>query len=289
MSLQTNEASPSQRVQSEANWDMAEKEGGGGIERARGDRTMVVPLARSLAILAAFSPNESWLGNQDLVLETGIPAPTISRMARSLVTLGYLHYSPTRRKYRLAAPVLSLGYAAIAHSSVQRLARLEMQSFANTNDTYVMLGTRDRLDVIVLETCSSSRQSVDLKLHAGTRLRIASSPMGWAMLAALPELERFYLLNNVERKSGRDWPHLRRRVGEGISQVHNTGYCMSLGEWEPDLTILATPLVIQDHTPLVLACVGQSARLGRARVERELGPRLVAVAQSLQERALFAE
>ena len=83
--------------------------------------------------------------------------------------------------------MLSLGYAAIAHSNVQLLARLEMQAFANANETYVMLGTRDRLDVIVLETCASKQASIDLKLYAGTRLRIASSPMGWALLAALPE------------------------------------------------------------------------------------------------------
>jgi DNA-binding IclR family transcriptional regulator len=289
MSSQGKQATRSESEGAEPNWRIAREEGYGSTERAHAGRAMVVPLARSLAILAAFSPNEPWLGNQDLMLETGIPAPTISRMVRSLVALGYLHYSPVRRKYRLAAPVLSLGYAAIAHSGVQRLARLEMQSFANANDTYVVLGTRDRLDVIVLDTCSSPGQSVDLKLHAGTRLRIASSPMGWAMLAALPELERFYLLSNIERKAGRDWPRLRRRIGEGISQVHNGGYCMSLGEWEPDLTILAAPLVIQDHTPLVLACVGRSARLGRARVERELGPRLVAVAQSLQEQGLFTD
>jgi DNA-binding IclR family transcriptional regulator len=246
-----------------------------------------VPLARSLAILGAFTPQEPWLGNQEIVFETGIPAPTVSRMVRSLVALGYLHYSPAQRKYRLAASVLSLGYAAIAHSSVQRLARLEMQSFANASGTYVVLAARDRLDVIVLETCASKPVTIDLELHAGARLRIASSPMGWALLAALPELERFYLLGNVERRAGRDWPHLRRRISEGISQTHNAGYCTSLGEWEPDLAIVAAPLVIRDQTPLVLACIGPSAKLGRARVERELGPRLVAAAQHLQEQVLF--
>ncbi|MBB5406405.1 DNA-binding IclR family transcriptional regulator [Paraburkholderia sp. WC7.3g] len=272
-----------------ARWEAVSIEGGKVGERGRSERTMIVPLARSLAILEAFTPQEPWLGNQELVHETGIPAPTVSRMLRSLVALGYLRYSPEHRKYRLAAPVLSLGYAAIAHSNVQLLARLEMQSFANASETYVVLGTRDRLDVIVLETCASKPASLDLKLGAGTRLRIASSPMGWALLAALPELERFYLLGNVERKAGRDWPHLRRRISEGISQVHNVGYCMSLGEWEPDLTILAAPLIIQDHTPLVLACIGRSVKLGRARVERELGPRLVAAAQSLQEQAVLMD
>ncbi|WP_176157882.1 IclR family transcriptional regulator [Burkholderia multivorans] len=289
MSPQSNRAALPLSAQENAGWHDGPTGAGERPEGSPASGAMVVPLARSLAILAAFSPHEPWLGNQELVLETGIPAPTVSRMARSLVALGYLHYSPQRRKYRLAAPVLSLGYAAIAHSNVQLLARLEMQAFANANETYVMLGTRDRLDVIVLETCAGKPASVDLKLYAGTRLRIASSPMGWALLAALPELERFYLLGNIERKTGRDWPNLRRRISEGISQVHNVGYCMSLGEWEPDLTILAVPLVVQDHTPLVLACIGRSARLGRARVERELGPRLVAAAQHLQEQAVVTD
>lgn len=275
--------------QEDASWYHASIGDRGAADGGPASRGMVVPLARSLAILAAFSPHEPWLGNQELVIETGIPAPTVSRLTRSLVALGYLHHSTQRRKYRLAAPVLSLGYAAIAHSSVQLLAQLDMQAFANTHGTHVMLGTRDRLEVIVLESCAGKPASIDLTLYAGTRLGIASSPMGWALLAALPELERFYLLGNIERRAGRDWPGLLRRISKGISQVQNLGYCVSLGEWEPDLTILAVPLVLHDQTPLVLACVGHSVRLGRARVERELGPRLVAAARHLQEQAVVIE
>jgi DNA-binding IclR family transcriptional regulator len=261
-------------------------------ERSRAHRsegTMVMPLVRGLAILSAFTPRQAWMSNQEIALETDIPTPTVSRMLRSLVSIGYLRYSPERRKYRLAASILSLGYAAIAHSNVQRLARVEMQTFADSSDSYVVLATRERLDVIVLETCASRQTAPKLDLSAGMRLRIASSPMGWALLAALPELERFYLLGNIERKMGRQWPHLRRRIGEGISQVQNQGFCSSFGEWEPELVIVAAPLTIADHTPLVLACVGRSSKMARARVDRELGPRLVATATSLQDKTLFTE
>ncbi|WP_322050152.1 IclR family transcriptional regulator [Paraburkholderia bannensis] len=285
MSLQSNPVDyegPSVALASDDRWNR-------GSGRAHASGAMVTPFARCLTILSAFSPHQPWRGNKDLVLETGIPAPTISRMTRSLVALGYLHYSPARRKYRLAAAVLSLGYAAIAHSGVQRFARLEMQAFANANDTCVVLGTRERLDVIVLETCAGEPASVDPMLHAGSRLRIASSPMGWAMLAVLPELERFYLLGNVERKTERDWPQLQRRICEGISQVHDVGYCVSYGDSATDSTLLATPLVIQGHTPLVLACIGPAARMGRARIARELGPRLVATAQHLEEQVSIAD
>ncbi|MEC3768804.1 IclR family transcriptional regulator [Cupriavidus sp. SS-3] len=249
----------------------------------------VMPLARGLAVLAAFGPEQVWLGNQEICLETGIPAATVSRLLQSLVALGYLHHDEARRKYRLTAASLSLGYAAIADPAVRREANVEMRKFAEATDTNVVLGTRDRLDVIVLDSRVGSQVVLDLRLTPGTRLHIASSLMGSALLAAIPELERCYLQGNVERKAGREWPTLRRRMAEKISQVHARGFCMSLGEWEPELATVAVPLCVPDQPPLALACVGRTTRMTRARIERELGPRLVATAQLLQERLTARE
>ncbi|MCY1278339.1 HTH-type transcriptional regulator TsaQ1/TsaQ2 [compost metagenome] len=248
-----------------------------------------MPLARGLAVLAAFGPEQAWLGNQEISLETGIPASTVTRLLQSLVALGYLHHDEARRKYRLAAASLALGYAAIADPAVQREASIEMCKFAEATDTYVVLGTRDRLDVIVLDSRVGSQAVLDLRLTPGKRLNIASSLMGSALLAAIPELERCYLQGNVERKAGRDWPMLRRRMAEKIWQVHELGFCMSLGEWEPELATVAVPVCVPEQPPLVLACIGRTARMARARVERELGPRLLAMAQVLQERLASRE
>ena len=247
-------------------------------------RPMVAPVARVLMLLSAYTPQERWLGNRDLALRTGMPPSTVSRLAQSLVALGYLHHDAEHRKYRLAASVLALGYAAIAHSDVQRLARQHMQAFADQHKVHVTLSTRDRLDLVVLERSSSPAAQISLNLHVGVRMGIASSPMGWALLAALPDLERYYLLGNVERRMPREWPRLRRRSSEAISQVFKLGFCTSLGEWDRDLGIIAVPLMVPGHAPLALACVGSSAQMTKARVERELGPRLLGMATALQER-----
>lgn len=247
--------------------------------------TMVMPVARALSVLSAFTPQERWLGAGDLASRTAMPPSTVVRFAQTLVMAGYLHYAPDKRKYRLAASVLSLGYAAIANSDMQRLARVQMQNFANTHNVHLTLSTRDRLDLIVLETCSSATARIPLDLHVGMRMGIASSPMGWALLAALPELERYYLLGNVERRMAWEWPRLRRRSSEAISQALKLGFCTSLGEWDPDLGIVAVPLMIAGHAPLVLACVGSTVQMTRARVDRELGPRLVGMANALQEQS----
>lgn len=246
-------------------------------------RPMVTPFARALSLLGAFTPQDRWLGNRDLTVRTGLPASTVTRIAQTLVLLGYLGYEPAERKYRLAPAVLALGYAAIANSNVQRWARVHMKAFADQHKVHVNLSTRDRLDLIVLESCSSPQSPLALNLHVGSRMGIAASPMGWAFLAALPEIERYYLLENVERRMPREWPRLRRRLSQGVAQVHDKGFCTSIGEWDHELAIVAAPLLIDGYAPLVLACVGLSAQLTRPRVERELGPRLVGMTSALQQ------
>lgn len=247
-------------------------------------RPMVMPFARALALLGAYTPQVRWLSNRELAARTQLPASTITRIAQCLVQLGYLHYDAGERKYRLAAPVLALGYAAIANLSLQRAARVHMQAFADSQRMHVNLSSRERLDLIVMESCSGTREPLSLNLHVGARVGIASSPMGWALLGVLPELERCYLMENVERRMPREWPRQRQRVGEAIAQVYELGYCMSIGEWDPGLAIVARPILVEGHVPLVLACVGSSAQITRARVHRELGPRLRAAATAIQQR-----
>jgi len=246
---------------------------------------VVAPLARGLAILSAFTPDKGELGNQEIAEATGIPAPTVLRLLRSLVALGYLHRDKKRKLYSLASASLALGYAAIADPRMLRLASMEMRTFAEATDTYVLLGTRDRLDVILLETQVCQRSLLELRLSPGMHVPIAYSMMGWALLAALPEDERIYLQGQVERHAGDAWPPvIRRRMSEKIAQVHELGFCMLHGEWEPELTCVAAPVTPPGRQPLVLCCVGRTARVAQASVERELGSRLIACANILQER-----
>lgn len=250
--------------------------------------TLVTPFARALALLGVFTPQDRWLGNRDLAARTLLPASTVSRIAQSLVLLGYLQYNADERKYRLAAPVLALGYAAIANSELQRAARAHLQDLADSQRVHVNLSSRDRLELVVLESCSGAHTPLALNLHVGARVGIASSPMGWALLAALPELERFYLMENVERRMPTEWPRLRRRLGKALGEVYEEGYCTSIGEWDRELGIIAAPVVVEGHAPFVVACVGSAAQVTRARIQRELGPRLLAATRNMQQMGVGA-
>lgn len=246
--------------------------------------TMLTPLARGLAILAAFPPHQTWLGNKQIALETGLPAPTVSRLLRSLAALGYVCYSKAQRKYRLAAAALELGYAAIANDGIRHVADDEMRQFAESTNTYVVLGIRDRLDVIVTDSYLGSQAMLSLDMSPGKRMNLGGSLAGAALLAALPAQECAYLQTALERKAGGEWPAQRRRIAEKISQVRHQGFCTSPGEWVPELTSVSTPIHIPNRPPWTLSCMGLTSRMPRTYLERELGPRLVVLARLLQEK-----
>jgi DNA-binding IclR family transcriptional regulator len=257
---------------------------------ARGDRVpasgrLVRPLARALDLLSAFSPQDKWLGTRDIAERTGFAVSTVTRIARTLTELGYLHFTPGIRGYRLSAAVLALGYAAIANSSVQRYVRPKMRAFASEHKLHVSLCARDRLDVVIVESCSGELAPLSLNLQVASRVGLASSPMGWAFLAALPEVERYYLMENLERRVPREWPRVQRRLGEAVAQVHELGYCASFADRNLETGTIAAPLLVEGEAPLVLCCIGASSQITRARVGRVLAPRLLALLASIQSAA----
>lgn len=229
--------------------------------------SVVTPFARALALLGAFTPRDGWLSNRELAARCGMPASTVWRLAQSLVIVGYLHYSAESRKYRLAASVLALGYGAIGHGGLQRAAREPMQAYADRQCVQVSLATRDRLDIVALESFASPQMPA-LNLRAVARAGLASSPMGWALLAGLPESERCYLVEKAERRAPRDWPRWRRCLGEAVAQVRMLGYCSSISDWDCDLGIVSAPVLAPGRAPRVVSCIGAAGQFTRARVQR---------------------
>ncbi len=244
--------------------------------------TMVMPFARALSLLDAFDGHELWLSNSELCASTGLAPSTVSRLAQSLVRLGYLYCSPTERKYRLTAHVLALGYAATANSSILQAAREHMRDYAERYGLHVALSARDRLDLIILESVHNPDSPLILNIQVGTRFGLGSSPIGWALLAALPELERYYLLENVERRSPQEWRRIKHQCNAGIADTFEMGFCMSSPEKSLELSIVACPLQIEGQAPHVISCIGRSDQLSRQRVLREFGPRLRSVARAIQ-------
>jgi IclR family transcriptional regulator, positive regulator for flagellar biogenesis len=253
---------------------------------------VVTPFARALAILTAFTPDDRWLCNSELSERARIPASTVTRLTRTLVALGYLCCDSGKRRFRLGPSALALGYRAAAEIQIHEAAHQRMHVFAERHGVHVHLCTRNRLDVVVIDSCCTSTIPASLQPAIGTRLGLASTAAGWALLASLPDAERDYLLRNAELQPSCDWSekwgHLGRRPSEAIGQVREGGFCIALGQTGQPMTMVAAPIQLRGEAPLAVSCMGPAMLVGRARSERELGPALVRMAQEIQHSRTFS-
>lgn len=242
---------------------------------ARGDRNFVTALARGFELLRAFRSGEKYLGNGELSERTGIPRPTVSRLTHTLTRLGYLRYSPRLEKYQLGVGVLALGYRYLASVGVRELARPLMQDLATATDCMVAMGAADRLDMTYVEVAQGAGPMV-IRLEVGSRLPIATSAIGRAYLAGLTEGARAQYLEEIRAAYPQDWPVLEEGINRSLEHYRKTGFCVSEGEWDREISGVGVPLILEGGGQVVaFNCGGSSLRLTGRVLEENLGPRLV--------------
>ncbi len=246
------------------------------------DRQFVNSLARGFEILRAFAPNDTLLGNQEIAERTGLPKPTVSRLTYTLTRLGYLTYLDRLGKYQLGTSVLALGYAALSSMGIRQIAKPHMQALADFAGASIGLGSRDRLTVIYIEHASSA-QAMTLRLDVGSRIPLGTTSMGRALLAALPEVERQWLMEHMARKEGDGWPRIRAGIEKAVEDYRAHGFVTSIGDWQRDVNSVGVPLVPADGGPiLAFNCGAPAYQLSPTRLETELGPRLVNLVRNVE-------
>jgi DNA-binding IclR family transcriptional regulator len=250
--------------------------------KADGDRKFVTALARGLEVLRAFTPTDGLLGNGEIAERTGLPRPTVTRLTYTLTRLGYLAYIARLEKYQLAPSTLAIGYAALANMRIRQVARPYMQELADYADASVSLGSRDRLNLIYVEHCRA-KSAVMLRLDVGSRIPMATTAMGRALIAALPQHERDWLLSRIKREAGNRWPTIRTGITRAIKDFETRGFTMSIGDWQRDVSGVGVPLVPGDGSNIfVFNCGAPAFLLTRDKLEKDLGPRLVNMVRNIQ-------
>lgn len=258
-----------------------------GRNRRRGSESgnLVTALARGLQILRAFDSGDDYLGNAELARRTGIPRPTISRLTATLTALGYLRYSDRVEKYQLGPGVLALGFRYLASMNIRDIARPFMQKLADDTDCMVALGTEDGEYMTYIETCEGSGPLI-VRMEVGSRIPVPTSAIGRAYVAGLPQARRERYLAQLRRHTDpADWPRIEAMLKAGCEQYRENGYCVSLGEWEPDVHGVAVPLILPDGEALAINCGGLAQRLTDRVIQEHLGPRLVDMAQRIARQA----
>ena len=247
------------------------------------ERQFVTALARGLEILRCFEPGDRLLGNQDIARRTGLPKPTVSRLTYTLTRMGYLYYSEKLGKDQLGTAVLSLGYSLLNNMDILKIARPLMQELADYSHTAVAVGARDRLGMVYLKGCLSPEATVSLHLEVGTRIPIASTSMGRALLCGLPEGERELLMDHIRKQNEAQWSKNKAGIEQALKDYHDRGFCFSLGEWRKDVNAVGVPMLpVGGSRLLTFNCAAPSFVLRQHMLEDDIGPRLVNLVRSIE-------
>lgn len=244
----------------------------------------VSAVARAFSVLRCFEHGGPYLGNQEIARRTGLPKPTVSRFTFTLSALGYLCYSPEREKYALGTAVVALSRAFIRHNDVVSVARPLMRELAEQTQSAVMLGAVDGLRMVLLEICQGDA-TFQLKLDIGSRVPHGATALGRADLAARPPAVFEARLNELEKDcEPGSWPQIRAGIVGARADYENYGFCFSLGDWNPDVFAVGVPLISADRSRiLAFNCSGRVSIMTRDKLLHEVGPRLLALRNSVYE------
>jgi DNA-binding IclR family transcriptional regulator len=177
--------------------------------------------------------------------------------------------------------VLGLGYAIIASLEIREPLRPSMDELAAMANVTVALGARDRLSVVYLDVRRGA-QTISLSRNVGSRLPLATTSMGRAIMAALPQAERDYLLRALRERDPDHYARLERGVRRACDELAAQGFCTSFGDWLPDVNAVGAPLLSVDGEHLYgLNAGGPSFLVPPEILLEKLGPRLARITREL--------
>ncbi len=236
----------------------------------------VQSLARAFEILEKMADAGGTIGLSQLASDVGLPLPTIHRLIRTLVDLGYVRQERTRQ-YTLGPKLIRLGETSsrMLRSWAQPyLAELVDQLGESAN-----LAMLDH-DQIVYIGQAPSRHSMRMFTEVGRRVAPHCTAVGKAILALEPQDE----VRGLLRRTGMP-AHTVHTITDPevflaeLSRVRAQGYAVDDGEQEIGVRCVAIA-VPSAPTPIAMSVSGPTARMTADLVSRA-APLLVDAARRL--------
>ena len=241
----------------------------------------VSALVRGIEVLRCFQPDSRALSNGDIAQRTGIPKPTVTRLAGTLVTLGFLKQLRETDMYAMSAGVLSLAHAFLSGLDVRTSARPHMMELAESADASVYLAVRDDLEMVLVETCRSHSTMLRSRVSVGSRLMLATAASGRAYLSALGAAERDALIGQMRHAYGARWNSYAPGLARALKNATACGYALSAGEWHPDINTIAVPLLSAEGELMAVTCDGPAFAFSPERLRKVIAPILRETAHTI--------
>jgi IclR family acetate operon transcriptional repressor len=238
----------------------------------------VQSLGRAFDLLEIMADAGGVIGLSRLAQQSGLALPTIHRLIRTLVDLGYVRQEPSRQ-YSLGPRLIRLGESAsrlLGTWSRPYLSRLVDALGESAN-----LAMLDGVRVVYVAQVQSS-QSMRMFTEVGRRVYPHCTAVGKALLAHLPPRDLHALLGRTGMPAQTEHTITEpSRFAKEIDQVRDQGYAIDDGEQEIGVRCVAVP-VLGTSNRLAVSVSGPAPRMTPDVVERAV-PLLRQAAEDLAD------
>ncbi|GAA5060309.1 IclR family transcriptional regulator [Nocardia callitridis] len=196
------------------------------------------------------------IGVSELARATQIPKSTVQRCLVTLQEAGWLRVVDAEHaRWGVTMKALAIGLRGAGEHDLRQLAAPVIQRLAAQTDETVHLGLRDGTDSVIVARADST-QIVRVFLEIGTRLPLAVTSIGVAILAHLDPREVDELLRadveNLELdKLGGGAPPSDAELRAEIAAAAERRYSMNMSSWfRPHVTSIGAAILDGARRPV---------------------------------------
>lgn len=248
-------------------------------KQARDGTGGVQSLQRAFDLLEGLADTGGEASLSELATTTGLPMPTIHRLIRTLVDMGYVRQN-TNRRYALGSRLIRLGENASKQFGTW--ARPYLTQLVDEIGETANLAVLER-DEVVYVAQVPSKHSMRMFTEVGRRLLPHGTGVGKAMLSQLPTDDVRELLKRTGMPAYT--PHTHTDSDELITHladVATQGYALDESEQELGVRCIAVPLT-GGPVPGAVSVSGPEGRLTLETAER-IAPIVVEIGAQLSKR-----
>lgn len=244
---------------------------------ARGSQQTVQSVERTFLLLETMAEAEGVMGVSALATATGLPLPTIHRLIRTLVDMGYVHQDASRR-YVLGPRLFRLGERSGRMFTF--LARPHLTPLEERLGETVALSMLENGEVVCVAQAQSTRHSMRMFAEVGQRVPPHCNAPGKVMLAEVPRERVDGILDRTGMAAMTDRTITdRAALLAALDDVRERGYALDEGEQEVGVNGVAIS-VTNSPARLALSVSGPASRITPEFIERAL-PAMREVAAAL--------
>jgi IclR family transcriptional regulator, acetate operon repressor len=230
--------------------------------RVEAHKGSVQSLERAFGLIESIADHGGRMGLSQLAAESRLPLPTIHRLVRTLVELGYLRQDLTRQ-YVLAPKLIRLGDTS--SRMLATWARPHLERIVNELGESANLAMLDG-DQVVYVAHAQSRHSVRMFTEVGSRVMPHCTAVGKAILATMPPeevralLKRTGMPKQTETTFTEPGDFMRH-----LASAAEQGYATDEGEQEIGVRCIAVA-VPNVRSRLAISISGPASRMSSATI-----------------------